>query len=374
MKHILKIYLILTSFFVQKNGYSTQWTVSNDPTRPAQFTSVVSAINAAANGDTILIAGSQTGYNITTNPYIITKKIVLIGEGVNNPDGYSTIIQGVGNAFLTFGRLNATQSSNDSKIIGIEFNNFNEINIDGNFSGSTVVERNISNIEFSKCEFRGSVNLYFRNTYNNCKVKNCLFGQNSQIYCNNSPNNFIITNSIFYSDDSNGSFFNSDNATLNQQVSFKNCLILNRTLTFFYNTNGVVVENCIFYKAEPTGPINSLFNNNLTYLCNNNTLPPTTGTGNTGTGNIQNTNPLFINYPPLGGVFAWTHDYGLQVGSPAIGAGTGGTDIGLTGGMYPLNQLKGNSPLPVVTSLSLPNSSVPLNGTLQGNIQAKVRN
>ena len=130
----------------------------------------------------------------------------------------------------------------------------------------------------------------------------------------------------------------------------------------------------IFYKAESAGASNSVYNNNLTYICNNNVLPPTTGSGNTGSGNIVSSNPLFINYPALGANFAWTHDYGLQAGSPAIGAGTGGTNIGLTGGTYPLNQLKGNSPLPVVTSLSLPNSSVPVSGTLQGNIQAKVRN
>jgi hypothetical protein len=34
-----------------------------------------------------------------------------------------------------------------------------------------------------------------------------------------------------------------------------------------------VVENNIFYKAEPTGAVNSIFNNNLTFLCNNGTLP-----------------------------------------------------------------------------------------------------
>ena len=371
MKHIFKIFICLSSIFISGDLYSTQWTVSNDPIRPAQFTSVESAINAAANGDTILIAGSQTNYIISTNPLIITKKVILIGEGINNPDGFRTTIQATTgtDGKLTFGRLNLTQSSNDSKIIGIYFFNWHEININGNFSGSTAPQRIIDNIEFSDCMFWFS-GLFYRNIYNNCKVKNCLF-DTGFIRPYDSPNNLSISNSIF---SGNGSYFQSENVSLSQQVFVKNCLFLNRTNNFFLSINGIVVENCIFYKSEPTGTItNSTFNNNLTYLCNNNTLPPS-GAGNTGTGNIQNSNPLFINYPPLGANFAWAHNYGLQAGSPAIGTGTGGFNIGLTGGTNPLNQLKGNSPLPVVTSLSLPNSSVPVSGTLQGNIQAKVRN
>lgn len=368
MKYICKIFILL-SFFISENLYSTQWSVSNDPLRPAQFTTLEAAINAAANGDTILIAGSQTNYIISTNPLIITKKIILIGEGINNPDGYNTRIQGPPSGVLTFGRLNPSQSSNDSKIIGIDLYNYVQINIDGNFAGSSAPDRVINNIEFSDCRF-WYAGLFFRNINNNCKVKNCLF-DNGQINTYNSPNNLIISNNIFFD---NGCYYQSSDINQNQQVFIKNCLFLNRTNAFFNSVNGIVLENCIFYKSEPTGSItNSLFNNNLTYLCNNNTLPPA-GSGNTGSGNIVNSSPLFINYPPLGANFAWTHNYGLQAGSPAIGAGTGGTNIGLTGGAHPLNQLKGNSPLPVVTSLSLPNSSVPLNGTLQGNIQAKVRN
>jgi hypothetical protein len=368
MKHIYKIFIIL-SFFINGNLYSTQWSVSNDPIRPAQFTTVEGAINAAANGDTILIAGSQTNYVITANPLIITKKIILIGEGINNPDGYNTRIQGPPSGVLTFGRLNPSQSSNDSKIIGIDLYNFGQLYIDGNFSGSTAPERIINGIEFIGCRITESI-IFFLNIYQNCKVQNCLF-ENGQIRFFDSPNNLIITNSIFYS---NNSYIQSSNIPANHLVFIKNCLFLNRTSNYFNSINGIVVENNIFYKAEPTGTVtNSIFNNNLTYLCNNNTLPPA-GAGNTGTGNIVNSNPLFVNYPPLGANFDWTHNYGLQSGSPAIGAGTGGTNIGLTGGTHPLNQLKGNSPLPVVTSLSLPNSSVPLSGTLQGNIQAKVRN
>ncbi len=70
MKHIFKIFIFLF-FFISGNLYSTQWSVSNDPIRPAQFTTVEGAINAAANGDTILIAGSQTNYLISANPFSV---------------------------------------------------------------------------------------------------------------------------------------------------------------------------------------------------------------------------------------------------------------------------------------------------------------
>jgi hypothetical protein len=368
MKHNC-IYLFFFSFammLLPEQGYTTQWTVSNDPVRPAQFSNIPAAVNAAANGDTILIAGSQNQYTLS-NALFIQKKLILIGEGVNNPDGFNTTIYGSNTIF--FGRLNATQSCDNSKIIGIDFQ-VGAVQIDGYFVGSQPEQRVISNVEFIGCRFGSGCNINWYDNYNNCKMINCLFiNTGPRPYVSSVlPNNFIISNSVF-----SDSYVQSNLLNLENQVKVLNCVFLNRTSDCLINVVGINVENCIFYKAEPTGATNSLFNNNLTYLCNNNALPPA-GTGNTGSDNIVNSNPLFNNYPLLGEAFSWAHNYGLQPGSPAIDEGTGVTDIGLTGGDYGLNQLKGNSPLPVVTSLSLPNSSVPINGTLQGNIKAKVRN
>ncbi len=351
-----KLIIIIITLLIAQCVFAAQITVSNNPLRPAQYTSIVAAITAAANNDTLLIAGSSSTYSETIN---LTKPLTIIGEGINNPDGLNTTI---GGAFW-IKNASISQGASGSKLIGILFQG--DMYINGDFTGASPAQRILANISIDRCKF---TNLYpYATVYNNFNIRNSLFADGS-----------------FYEQGTvTGSDFRLENCIFSNQIiignvtiyKFKNCIFLNRTTnTFAPGISNIIVENCIFYKAEPTGASNSIFNNNITYLCNNNALPPTTGTGNTGTGNLVNTNPLFIDYPALGAAFSWSHNYGLQAGSPAIGAGTSATNIGLTGGSFPLNQLKGYSQLPVVTSLSLPNSSVPVNGTIQGNIKAKARN
>ena len=178
--------------------------------------------------------------------------------------------------------------------------------------------------------------------------------------------NFLITNSIF---SYNGTVITSGN-NVNGQVFIRNCNFMNRTGDLFSAT-GLVVENCIFYQAQPTGALLSTFNNNLTYFNNSNTLPYG---NNAGGGNIVGANPLFTNFPALGGAFAWTYDFALLASSPAIGTGTNNVNIGITGGNAPcLHNMPPNSKLPVVTSITAPVSSVPVGGTLQINVKAKTR-
>jgi hypothetical protein len=60
----------------------------------------------------------------------------------------------------------------------------------------------------------------------------------------------------------------------------------------------------------------------------------------------------------------------LKVGSPAIGAGEGGTDIGMFGGEYPY-VLSGLPPIPAIYGLDA--QSLPSN-TLDVNLKAKSHN
>ena len=81
-----------------------------------------------------------------------------------------------------------------------------------------------------------------------------------------------------------------------------------------------------------------------------------------GSGNIVNQDPKFVKYD--GGVFEYTDDFNLQTGSPAIGAGIGGVDLGIYGGSYPFSIDVGKI-VPEVTSLSITNTSVPQGGELE---------
>lgn len=217
--------------------------------------------------------------------------------------------------------------------------------------------------------------------YKDFCFKNCYF--DVQIHFNSSRvNNILFTNCIFNRNNAlafsnlncsntNGGNIRS-NGNLNGEVFIRNSVFLNSMAYDVFAATGLVIENNIFYTGQPSGASLSIFNNNITFANNGyNTLPYG---DNFGSGNLANVNPMFVNFPYTGGGFDWSYDFALQPGSPAIGAGTNGTDIGITGGNAPLlHNLIGNSKLPVVTQITLPVSSVPVGGTLQINVKAKTR-
>ncbi len=351
---------LLVFLFLCSSAYAKVWTVSNDATRPAQFTTIAAAVTAASPGDTLRVAGSLTPYGVPTLYF----PLVFIGEGANNPNGNKTMF---GTTELS--RLNSSLGSGGSKFYGIEISS---VQINPSFAGSTESQRILENFTFERCNLPGGMILYINhnlgpNTIKNILIRNCLINQNVNFSGSSGTlMGMIFTNCIF---DGSNVFFGG--SVLNGNLIIRNSLFLNSTSARFNSMNGIIVENCIFYKAEPTGTINSVFNNNITYLCNAPTIPYGS---NVGSGNLIGVNPLFINYPPLGANFAWSHNYGLQPGSPGIGTGSNGSNIGLTGGNAPINNIPGNSRIPVVTGLTLPTASVPVGGTLEVNIQAISRN
>ena len=351
-----KTLLILIMAVAAITANATVWTVSNDINRPAQFTNLQDAIDVASPGDTMRVAGSTAAYAGVD----LFFPMVIIGEGANNPDGKNTYISGIG-----LKNLNASLGSSGSKFYGIRFPG---VAFYGDFTGQTIGTNNkIENITFERCFFNSSIS-FSNGFFNDFLFRNCGFA--SWIYCSSGGpySSIVFTNCINPFISGPGS-----NYPFNGGVIVRNCVYLNNTNDCFNNNvYELIVENCIFFKAEPTGANNSVFNNNITYLCNEGAIPYGT---NAGSGNLENVNPLFIDYPPLGSVnFSWSHDYGLQAGSPGIGTGTNGTNIGLTGGNSPVNNIPGNSRIPVVTEINLPNASVPVGGNLQINVKAKTRN
>ena len=128
---------------------------------------------------------------------------------------------------------------------------------------------------------------------------------------------------------------------VNDFVSFPQSLAANQILL------DVIVANNIFHGRTPsdvTGGGSSsgnfqrnVFSNNLTYETGNDELPPSgRSAGNTGLDNLEATNPLFAGVP-INNTWSSSHDFTLQAGSPALSAGSDGTDIGISGGAYPMS-------------------------------------
>ncbi|MBY0436007.1 MAG: hypothetical protein K2U26_18100, partial [Cyclobacteriaceae bacterium] len=55
--------LLVCASLACQSLFATIRTVSNDPNRPAQFTTIQAALNAATPGDTVYVSGSATAYN-----------------------------------------------------------------------------------------------------------------------------------------------------------------------------------------------------------------------------------------------------------------------------------------------------------------------
>ena len=355
-----KTFLLLAVFVAMASGaFAIVRTVSNNPNSPGQYTSLQAAINAAGiTGDTIMVAGSTSGYGDVT----ISKKIILVGAGYHNPYGYNTMI-----GSITLSRSNEYVSSSGSKIMGCE--------ISGNvtFNGAGAGVPAINNILIERClvnsvyffqEYYGYIPFQYNNdTIRNCNINSGVFFQNG-VYANLQVNNIFIHNNIF-----NGSGFSGSGMNLNT-VYVRNNIFINRANSaIFTSINNMVIENNIFYGAYPTGGTGCAFTKNIGYMC-----PDMPGAGNIGAGNMNSTNPLFVNFPLLGAAFSWAYDFHLQAGSPGKNAGTDGTDIGIYGGMLPLEP--GTNPhFPQMMTLTLPSgSSVPAGGTLNVHFTAKKQN
>lgn len=357
--------LLMSALFagmICTSAQATSWTVSNDGGRPAQFTVIQDAIDAASPGDTILITGgSYAGFTTVKN-------LVFYGEASAPSDFPETIITGI----CSFNRLNSSLSASGSRVYGIRFNG--GYSIDGSFSGSAVGQRVMSDIIFERCRFQSALYWYWYDGLSDITMRNCYFAS-AGFYANQAGNvgtlsNGLITNCVFDNCAMRSVSYNSSPYDYDGNLVLRNNLFLNRTTDNFLGLSEIVLENNIFYKSEPTGLSLSTFNNNLTYLCNNNTIPYG---DNLGSGNIEAADPEFIDYPALGGGHSYTYDYGLEATSPAAGTGTNGTDIGLTGGNAPVNQLPIYAKIPGVTLLDIPVSSVPVGGTLQIQIEAESR-
>lgn len=293
-------------------------TVSSNPLIKAQYTTFASAITASTAGDTIYIHYYQDcDYgNITLN-----KAVTVIGENWN------------------------------VKVQSIYFTQ--NINMNNCF---------IQNLWISS-----SIN---PNTYtvNNISIKDCkisttyVVGTNWKVY-----NNIILSNVNFYNNTNdvyvtNNFFQAGNNAVQRGSGTQTTTYVKNNIFTsaysgwnVLYNITNVNLMNNIFYAATPKAASYCSFFNNLTWSTSQNTLPYE---DNAGLNNISNQNPLFVNATV--GAFDIAKDYRLAIGSPAINAGMDGTDIGVSGGLFPWRRnadgtydMSGTPNLPQVVQLTV---------------------
>lgn len=328
---------------------ATIWTVSNNPASPGQFTEIQAAIDSASVKDTVQIAGGPTDYS----NFIANKQIMLIGPGyLNNSSRNVTVNTG-------------TVSSDSVVIIGMRFNHIDFNGSSTNFVGSMIRDCLITgSIKF----FQLSQNVFFINNYiaelirlhvgGNFSVSSCDFRNNLIRRMPSSP----ITNVFINCQFSNNLFF--DHSSSSGTYNLLAC-------------SNSIFENNIFTSPtiSPTGGTSLTFINNLTFQTAQDTLP---NGNNFGSGNLIG-DPLFGNDLGFSSSQLASYldaDFNLQPGSPAINAGSDGTDIGITGGLFPfqMNQAPFLSGPEIEDFFIIDPSTIQLNGQLKFQFKAKTRN
>jgi hypothetical protein len=160
----------------------------------------------------------------------------------------------------------------------------------------------------------------------------------------------------------------------------------------------IILSNNIYVRSSGNAMSQTVlctYNNNLSsqstigsaseYNPTNNFVTTYIGSGggsNSGAGNQAGVDPLFQNVTNSDS-YVTTFNYRLAAGSPGKNAGTDGTDLGIYGGSYPFPSggavgsgfdTSAMPPIPQVTEMNILNSTVPVNGTLNVNVKAKVNN
>ena len=284
MKKISIIIFILSA--ITFNSQAKIWRVSNVSGVVADFTTAQLAHNGAAAGDTIHLEPSPTSYGaLTTSKRLVwlsTGNFIAWHAGLQ----YSTNLGSVDYLAVNAGSQNSVFSCN-----------------------ADYVNCYAANVTFQRC-YISSNYLNINSGGNNCVVTGCYI--NGYMGVNNSSN-VVISNNIIrnFITVPSGSSAIITNNVINSG---------NSSASSIYNS---LLQNNIFNQATNNYTfITCVLNNNM---ANNNTLPNSNG-------NLNNVVMSTVFTTFNGNVDT---DLTLKVGSPAIGAGYGGVDMGAFGGSSP---------------------------------------
>lgn len=346
----MKKLTLLTSFILLFGVvYATIYTVDNNLNSGAMFTSLPAAIDSADSGDTILVSGSGTNYwDIEIN-----KKLILVGAGYNpnNQTGLGSQLN-----IVRLDSLNGVSSARGTIITGFDIG----LIIGGDYRLTTdiIIERNRI----------GSIGLQ---NVDGWIIRHNIISTLS--HSENKVSNLMVINNIFR----NNSNLIGWNDNTSVSIVFANNIFTANGATIYSNAaNNIFFNNNIFYGVTPynVNNENCSWSNNIVYSTPNDTI--NVSGSNSGNGNMYDVDPQFEDVASV--VFDYDYDYHLQGGSPGENAGTDGSDIGIYGTSYPFPgetetpyQTSPMPKIPQIIEMCVKNPTIPLDGTLQIQINAR---
>lgn len=326
-KKILSLLLIV--FITSYAQAQTVRRVSNALSAGAPYTSIQDAVTAAVDGDIILVEGSPTTYTGTIS---LTKRVTIQGPGY----------------FLD--QNTGLQANQNTAIMGA-------ISFDSGSAGSIVrgmrtagITINASNITFSNNYIVGGLTI--GSAVNNIVISgNYFLFQSASFRVNANVTSLLVSNNYM------GIGFIFDPASTVLAVVTNNVIVPQNN----YIQNSTITNNIFLTTGTALfDAFNSTIQNNVFVSSSQSGADATNLFGTTSAA-------LFV------GLSGNTTDtqWKLKLGSPAIGAGTGGTDCGMYGGNTPYKVSGVFTGQPTISNFTTP-GTVPANGTLNVKVTAKV--
>ncbi len=328
MKHYYLIALLVLPLTLQ----AKIWIVDSNPGSASKdFTNLQAAHDGASVGDSLYLIGSGVSYITTT--VTIMKRLVILGPGyfLNNPDTQVSLLS----AFLL---LETGLCGSDAIIFagGSEGSVVSGLTIFGSITLS------VNNILLRRNRMSAPIAGGCPKPLVTVAASNIIIGQNyftatvvggSYGQCIGINPGFSTIRII------NNYLFNNGGGFENVRSSGSGLEVSNNTSNSHFNVTNALVQNNIFYAGGVLSATTSVIRNNIHHT---NGLP-------TDNGNINNVLPttIFIGTGTTDG------QWKLKTGSPALGTGFDGTDMGMYGGDEPYI-LSGIPPIPTIYGLTAP--------------------
>ncbi len=292
------IILVIAICAFTTSATATIWRVDSNPSNEADFRTLSAAHSGAQSGDTLYVMGSGVRYGSLT----LTKKLFIFGPGYfldQNPNTQARPVSAKGD------NINFNSGSNGSLFTGLEVR---EVTIGVSVKNITI-KRN--RIVYSTS---GNILLIHSSASNSSILQNYIQNTNSNtaadaIDVNSSVQGVLIANN-FIDIPTTGDAIEAHSSAL---LDVKNNVIRGRVLV--YNS---IFHNNILRDDSFSGSFNSVFNN----IANGTQFAAFDAT------NQSNVDMATVFVDTTSSDGRWQ----LETGSPAIGAGTQGVDVGMFGG------------------------------------------
>ncbi|MFY0627717.1 MAG: hypothetical protein JXR07_15575 [Reichenbachiella sp.] len=337
----LLLSLFCTIFLTNNTFSQTIFTADNNPGALGGTnvftgaTALQDAIAATTSGDIIHITPGNTNYGIAT----IDKPLNIFGIGLN-PDIDGTLRSRVDTIII------ADPAASGTRISGVFVN-------DAILLGGTAGA--LSNLLIENGLVRRVVHTDVTTTLSNIIIRNNVMGWSLSnddmtiLLLHGAMSNIVIANNIIY-----GTSLNEHGAVqASNGTSVENNIFVGSDGNdhAFYNFYSNSVKNNVFIRKQPTAHSsfsNNAFENNIQYL---GAVSFATTVGNTSVNNID-ADPQLTNVPHTQSADFAVLNPAPLAGSPCIGNGEGGTDIGVYGGAVPFS-LQGTL-IPLIQSITVP--------------------